>query len=645
MIRRQFSVVLGSILAAAGACLPQWAAAQAGGQSTPPSASVVRLVMPFPAGTAIDASLRGLAEALQKTTKRYYIVENRPGASGIIGTTEVTRAKPDGTTLLFTTGGHTTNAAIFKKLPYDSINDFTPITQVAVWDGFVMLVSSASPYKTFQEFIAAAKTNPARVSYGSYGIANTSHVIAAMMAHAAGVDLLHVPYKESPVPDVLGGRVDAVFLEYLLARPLLTDGKMRALAVAGDVRRTRPARSARVRRVRLQGRGRPDVVRPDGSRRHEPGVTGAGPPGRCRGGPAPGVRRSDEQTGHEARGVFAERLLCLRDVGNRAARGRWRLWASRWIELNERCRRSGGIRTWINAVGPRGLEVSALSLGAMGYGDPVDRNDMIAVIRAAVERGVTFFDTAEVYGPFTNEELVGEALAPFRGKVVIATKFGWDIDHATGVHLGGVNSRPDQIRRAVEGSLRRLKLERIELLYQHRVDPAVPMEEVAGVVGDLVTQGKVHFFGLSEAGPQSIRRAHAVHPVTALQSEYSLWTREPENDVMPVLEELGIGFVPFSPLGKGFLTGKIDVGTAFDKSDFRNNIPASRRRRVPRTAPSWKVWRRLPVARALRQAKSALAWMLAKKSWIVPLFGTRRIERLEENLGAGFREADARGIQ
>lgn len=290
----------------------------------------------------------------------------------------------------------------------------------------------------------------------------------------------------------------------------------------------------------------------------------------------------------------------------------------------------------VRKIGHGGLEVSALGLGAMGYGDPVDRNEMISVLRAAVESGVTFFDTAEVYGPFINEELVGAALSPFRGEVVIATKFGWDIDHATGVHRGGVNSQPDQIRRAVEGSLRRLKLERIELLYQHRVDPAVPMEEVAGVVGDLVAQGKVRFFGLSEAGPESIRRAHAVHPVTALQSEYSLWTREPENDVMPVLEELGIGFVPFSPLGKGFLTGKIDVDTAFDQSDFRNSIP--------RFSPEARAVNRALVeglgAVARRKGATpgqvALAWMLAKKPWIVPLFGTRRIERLEENLGAAF---------
>ena len=293
--------------------------------------------------------------------------------------------------------------------------------------------------------------------------------------------------------------------------------------------------------------------------------------------------------------------------------------------------------------------MSALALGTMGYGDAIARNDMIAVIRAAVERGVTFFDTAEVYGPFTNEEIVGEALAPFRDNVVVATKFGWDIDHATGVHRGGVNSQPDQIRRAVEGSLRRLRLERIELLYQHRVDPAMPMEEVAGVVADLVAQGKVRFFGLSEAGPQSIRRAHAVHPVTALQSEYSLWTREPERDVMPVLEELGIGFVPFSPLGKGFLTGKIGADTAFDASDFRNTIP---RFSPPARAANQALVEGVgAVARrkGATPAQVALAWMLAKRPWIVPLFGTRRVDRLEENLGAAavqltpeeFSEVDA----
>jgi aryl-alcohol dehydrogenase-like predicted oxidoreductase len=259
---------------------------------------------------------------------------------------------------------------------------------------------------------------------------------------------------------------------------------------------------------------------------------------------------------------------------------------------------------------------------------------MIALIRAAVERGVTLFDTAESYGPFRNEELVGEALEPFRGKVAVATKFGWDIDPETGTHRGGVNSRPEQIRRAVEGSLRRLRVDYIDLLYQHRVDPDVAMEDVAGTVGDLIVEGKVLYFGLSEAGPRSIRRAHAVQPVTVLQSEYSLWTREPERDVMPVLKELGIGFVPFSPLGKGFLTGKIDASTRFDSSDFRN--------RIPRFAPEAReANRRLveglgEVARrkGATPAQVALAWLLAKEPWIVPLFGTRSVDRLEENLGA-----------
>ena len=285
-------------------------------------------------------------------------------------------------------------------------------------------------------------------------------------------------------------------------------------------------------------------------------------------------------------------------------------------------------------IGQGGLEVSALALGCMGYGDPIDRQEMIALIGAAVERGVTLFDTAEVYGPFTNEELVGEALASFRGKVVIATKFGWDIDHDTGAHRGGVNSRPAQIRRAVDGSLRRLRVDCIELLYQHRVDPDVPMEEVAGTVRDLIAEGKARHFGLSEAGAQSIRRAHAVQPVAALQSEYSLWTREPEREVMPVLKELGIGFVPFSPLGKGFLTGKIDASTRFDASDFRS--------RIPRFAPEAREANRALVeglAEVARRkgatpAQVALAWLLAKEPWIVPLFGTRRVERLEENLGA-----------
>jgi aryl-alcohol dehydrogenase-like predicted oxidoreductase len=285
-------------------------------------------------------------------------------------------------------------------------------------------------------------------------------------------------------------------------------------------------------------------------------------------------------------------------------------------------------------LGPDGLEVSALGLGCMGYGDAIDRQEMIALIRAAVERGVTLFDTAEVYGPFRNEEVVGEALAPFKGEVVIATKFGWDVDPETGAHRGGVNSRPEQIVRAVEGMLSRLRVDRIDLLYQHRVDPSVPMEDVAGTVKALIGQGKVAHFGLSEAGPDSIRRAHAVQPIAALQSEYSLWTREPEAEVMPVLRELGIGFVPFSPLGKGFLTGKIDVDTRFDSSDFRNQIP--------RFAPESRAANRglvdglseIARRRGATPAQVALAWLLAKERWIVPLFGTRRLDRLEENLGA-----------
>ena len=282
----------------------------------------------------------------------------------------------------------------------------------------------------------------------------------------------------------------------------------------------------------------------------------------------------------------------------------------------------------------QGLEVSALALGAMGYGDPIDRGEMITLLRAAVERGVTLVDTAESYGPFHNEELVGEALAPVRSQVLIATKFGWDIDPDTGIHHGRVNSHPEQIRRAVEGSLRRLRVDCIDLLYQHRVDPDVPMEDVAGTVRNLIAEGKVRHFGLSEAGPGSIRRAHAVQPVTALQSEYSLWTREPEGDVMPVLQELGIGFVPFSPLGKGFLTGKIDTSTTFDPTDFRNKIP--------RFSPEARAANRALVEglaalagrKSATPAQVALAWLLAKAPWIVPLFGTRHIDRLDENLGA-----------
>jgi aryl-alcohol dehydrogenase-like predicted oxidoreductase len=285
----------------------------------------------------------------------------------------------------------------------------------------------------------------------------------------------------------------------------------------------------------------------------------------------------------------------------------------------------------------QGLEVSALSLGAMGYGKSrniPDRAEMIALLRKAVDFGMDFFDTAETYGPWTNEVMVGEAFRGMRNKVKIATKFGWDIDQDTGEHRGGVNSKPAQIRRAVEGSLRRLGSDYIDLYYQHRVDPAVPMEDVAGVVKDLIQQGKVRFFGLSEAGAKSIRRAHAVQPVTALQSEYSLWTREPEAETIPTLEELGIGMAPFSPLGKGFLTGTIDPGTTFNERDIRGSIP--------RFAPDARganqrlvdLLRRVGDRHGATSAQVALAWLLAQKPWIVPLFGTRKLERFEENIGA-----------
>jgi len=288
-------------------------------------------------------------------------------------------------------------------------------------------------------------------------------------------------------------------------------------------------------------------------------------------------------------------------------------------------------------LGDGGLEVSALALGCMGYGkarEIPDRHEMVDLIRTAVERGVDFFDTAEVYGPFTNEEMVGEALLPFRDQVKIATKFGWDVDPDTGVHRGGVNSKPGHIRAAVEGSLRRLKTDRIDLLYQHRVDPEVPMEDVAGTGKELIRQGKVRFFGLSEAGAESIRRAHAEQPVAALQSEYSLWTREPEGEVIPTLDELGIGLVPFSPLGKGFLTGKIDESTRFDSSDFRNSIPrfSPEARRANQALVG--LLRIVGERHGATPAQVALAWLLARKPWIVPLFGTRKLERLDENLGA-----------
>ncbi|MGO8242762.1 aldo/keto reductase [Rhizobium johnstonii] len=285
----------------------------------------------------------------------------------------------------------------------------------------------------------------------------------------------------------------------------------------------------------------------------------------------------------------------------------------------------------------QGLEVSALSLGAMGYGkarELPDRAEMIDLLRTAVERGMDFFDTAEVYGPWTNEEMVGEALAPLRGKVKIATKFGWDIDQETGKHRGGVNSKPAQIRRAIEGSLKRLRTDHIDLYYQHRVDPDVPMEDVAGTVKELIAEGKVRWFGLSEAGAQSIRRAHAVQPVTALQSEYSLWTREPETEIIPTIEELGIGLVPFSPLGKGFLTGKIDLNTTFDSSDIRAGIPRFSETARLANLKLVELIGKIGEKHGATPAQVALAWLLAQKPWIVPLFGTRKLERFEENIGA-----------
>jgi aryl-alcohol dehydrogenase-like predicted oxidoreductase len=288
-------------------------------------------------------------------------------------------------------------------------------------------------------------------------------------------------------------------------------------------------------------------------------------------------------------------------------------------------------------LGKSNLEVSAIGLGCMGMsfglGPAINKQDGISLIRAAVERGVTFFDTAEVYGPYTNEELVGEALAPVRDKVVIATKFGFKIDPATG-KSAGTDSRPEHIREVAEASLKRLKTDRIDLFYQHRVDANVPIEDVAGAVKDLIQQGKVKHFGLSEAGVKTIRRAHAVQPVTALQSEYSLWWREPEAEVIPTLEELGIGFVPFSPLGKGFLTGKISADTTFDKTDFRNIVP----RFTPENRKENQAMVDLVINVAERKkttpAQIALAWLLAQKPWIVPIPGTTKLHRLEENIGA-----------
>jgi aryl-alcohol dehydrogenase-like predicted oxidoreductase len=288
-------------------------------------------------------------------------------------------------------------------------------------------------------------------------------------------------------------------------------------------------------------------------------------------------------------------------------------------------------------LGNSNLEVSALGLGCMGmsfgYGPAHDKKEMISLIRAAVEKGVTFFDTAEVYGPFANEELVGEALAPFRKQVVIATKFGFKANPETG-KWSELDSRPEHIKQAVEGSLKRLKTDVIDLYYQHRVDPNVPIEDVAGGVKELIQQGKVKHFGLSEAGVQTIRKAHAVQPVAALQSEYSLWWREPEAEVIPTLEELGIGFVPFSPLGKGFLTGKIDESTTFDSTDFRNTVPRFNPENRKANQAMVNLLGKIAAQKNATPAQVALAWLLAQKPWIAPIPGTTKLHRLEENLGA-----------
>jgi len=286
-------------------------------------------------------------------------------------------------------------------------------------------------------------------------------------------------------------------------------------------------------------------------------------------------------------------------------------------------------------LGNSGLEVSAIGLGCMGmshsYGPFPDKKEMIKLIHSAVERGVTFFDTAEIYGPFTNEELVGEALAPYRGKVVIATKFGFNIKDGKRT---GLDSRPEHIRQAVEGSLKRLKTETVDLLYQHRVDPNVPIEEVAGAVKELIQEGKVKYWGLSEAGVQTIRRAHKVQPLTAVQSEYSMWWRRPEGELLPTLEELGIGFVPYSPLGKGFLTGRFDKHSKFDSSDFRNIVPRFTPENLDANQVLVDLIKKIAAEKNATPAQIALAWLLAQKPWIVPIPGTRKLERLDENLEA-----------
>jgi aryl-alcohol dehydrogenase-like predicted oxidoreductase len=302
-------------------------------------------------------------------------------------------------------------------------------------------------------------------------------------------------------------------------------------------------------------------------------------------------------------------------------------------------------------LGNSGLEVSAIGLGCMGmsfgYGPPADKTEMISLIRKAVELGVTFFDTAEVYGPYTNEELVGEALAPFRTQVAIATKFGFKLDPDTGKQAG-LDSRPEHIKEVAEASLKRLKTDVIDLFYQHRVDPDVPIEDVAGAVKDLIRQGKVKHFGLSEAGAPTIRRAHAVQPVTALQSEYSLWWREPEAEIIPTLEALGIGFVPFSPLGKGFLTGSIKEDTKFDKTDFRNIVPRFTEENRKANQAMVDLIARFAKQKKATPAQVALAWLLARKPWIVPIPGTTKLRRLEENIGAAAVElapADVRELE
>jgi len=304
-------------------------------------------------------------------------------------------------------------------------------------------------------------------------------------------------------------------------------------------------------------------------------------------------------------------------------------------------------------LGKSNLEVSAIGLGCMGmsfsYGPPKDKKEMISLIRSAVERGVTFFDTAEVYGPFTNEELVGEALAPFHGRVVIATKFGFDLsgsDNRPGA--AGLNSRPEHIKQAVEGSLKRLRVDAIDLLYQHRVDPNVPIEDVAGAVKELIGAGKVKHFGMSEAAAKTIRRAHAVLPVTAVQSEYSLWTRGPEAEVLPTLEELGIGFVPYSPLGKGFLTGKMDENTKLGGSDFRSTLPRFTPGAMKANQALVDLLAQIATRKKATPAQIALAWLLAQKPWIVPIPGTTKLARLEENIGAAgveFTSGDLRDIE